>query len=62
MMNKETADKENVRSAYLYLKYFQWFRNADECQIAFMMYVNYSGVRFGKIIYIWVFIFILIFS
>ena len=22
MMNKETADKENVRSAYLYLKYF----------------------------------------
>ena len=62
MMNKETADKENVRSAYLYLKYFQWFRNADECQIAFMMYVNHSGVRFGKIIYIWVFIIILIFS
>ena len=61
MMNKETADKENVRSAYLYLKYFQWFRNADECQIAFMMYVNHSGNRFGKIIWFWVFILFLIF-
>ena len=37
---KETTDKEEVRMAYLYLKYYHWFRNADECQISFMKYIN----------------------
>ena len=39
---KETTDKENVRMAYLYLKYYHWFRNADECQILYMKYINHS--------------------
>ena len=37
---KETTDKEEVRMAYLYLKYYHWFRNADECQISYMKYIN----------------------
>ena len=44
---KETTDKEEVRMAYLYLKYYHWFRNADECQISYMKYINNSN--FGKI-------------
>jgi hypothetical protein len=41
---KETTDKEEVRMAYLYLKYYHWFRNADECQISYMKYINNSNL------------------
>ena len=50
---KETTDKEEVRMAYLYLKYYHWFRNADECQISYMKYINnckFSKVNFYGII------------
>ena len=58
---KETTDKEEVRMAYLYLKYYHWFRNADECQILYMKYIN--SAKWIKGIYLgWIFIFFTFFN
>jgi hypothetical protein len=49
-------DKEEGRMGYLYLKYYYWFRNCNECQIIYMKYINNElWIRFNYLDYYWFF-------
>ena len=40
VLEKETAGNERVRETYLFLKYYQYFRNAKECQYLYYLNIN----------------------
>lgn len=55
---KETAGNEKVRESYLFLKYYNYFRNAKECQYWYYLNINSSfNVYFD---FKWIFAFLIV--